>query len=151
MCARAAPQAVQYCIAVVATHSTPILPLQALLLLDVAIPQAAASGNSSSTQNGTYTLKATNTAVLCPQPVSSDCVCGRGSPQCLAQAYEAVNPDTHKACPATDGYTFHSCLADAAFKKVIVLQPAIMNVLTSPATQQPILIGRNVTIMSDPR
>lgn len=125
--------------------------LQAVLEIAANFSEDAASSNGSSSQNQSYTLITTNTAVLCPQPTSADCIRTTGYSECLAAAFAEVNPDNHRPCPATDGYSLQACLSNPDYAQVVVIQAAVMNLSTSPAQQQPIYISRNVTIMSDPR
>src|SRR5689334_5638009 len=80
---------------------------------------------------------AVNTTVICPDPVSEDCVTTKGPDACLAAAYDKVNPDNDIPCSATDGFTFHQCLANPKCNKIVLLQPIQMNLTTCPSNEIP--------------
>jgi hypothetical protein len=122
----------------------------ALLVANVAMQE----GPSNSSHGTPYTLLLVNSALLCSQPVSQQCIDHSGTDACLNAAYQAVNPDNNNPpCPASDGYSLHNCLTDQANTKIIMLQDSHLNLSTCPPAlaQHPFLLTRNITIMSDPR
>lgn len=129
---------------------TALSTLQALLLGDIAI-ETAATNTSNGTKGQPFIFYVTNSAAVCTQPVSEQCLQDKTADDCLSAAYEEVNPDLNGPCPATDGYSLQSCLMMPSVRKIMLLQFAQMNLSTSPAQQQPAPIDRDVTIFSDLR
>jgi hypothetical protein len=123
---------------------------QVLLLGDIAIPDTA-TNTSTGSRGQLFTFQATNSAALCPQPVSPECIRDLGINACLSQAYDAVNPDKQAPCPALDAEMLLGCLGTQNYSRIVLLQAATMNLSSAPSQQQPVLISRNLTIMSDPR
>lgn len=123
--------------------------MQAVLLSNVSYQDYP--GNSNGTYSQPYSLTAINSVALCPQPISASCIQSQGIAACLAAAYEAVNPDNLAPCPVTDGTSLQGCLANPAFKRIVLIQSALMKLSTSPAQSSPKIIDRDVTIMADPR
>lgn len=105
----------------------------------------------TTTTAGAAAAAAVNTTWVCPDPVSSDCLIANGAEACLAAAYAAVNPDNDVACPATDGFSFHQCIVNPRYAKIMLLSDVVMNLTTCPSSEVPAQITRNVTILSDPR
>jgi hypothetical protein len=72
---------------------------------------------------------------------------------CLAEAFAAVSPDTHPPCPAPTPELLLKCLADPQATSIILIGTLVLNTtLTPPRDKEPPLqIGRNVTLMADPR
>jgi hypothetical protein len=130
--------------------SSELCTQQALLLGDIAIPDTA-TNTSTGSRGQPFTFRATNSAAVCPQPVSPECIRDLGINACLSAAYDEVNPDKQAPCPALDGPMLMGCLGMQNYSRIVVLQAATMNLSTAPAQQQPLMINRNVTIMSDPR
>ncbi|KAF6258032.1 hypothetical protein COO60DRAFT_1693831 [Scenedesmus sp. NREL 46B-D3] len=129
--------------------SSELCSQQALLLGDIAIPETA-TNTSTGTRGAAFTLRATNSAAICPQPVSPECVRELGVSACLSSAYDEVNPDKRAPCIAPDAAMLLRCLGMQNYSSVVVLQTATMGLSSAPAQQQPLLISRNVTVMSDP-
>jgi hypothetical protein len=130
--------------------SSELCTQQALLLGDIAIPDTA-TNTSTGSRGQPFTFRATNSAAVCPQPVSPECIRDLGINACLSAAYDEVNPDKLAPCPALDGPMLMGCLGMQNYSRIVVLQAATMNLSTAPAQQQPLLINCSVTIMSDPR
>lgn len=123
--------------------------MQAVLLYNVSYEEQVVNPDGS--QGHPYNITANNSVVLCPNPLSPDCIRDKGSSACLAAAYAEVNPDNIAPCAVVDGYSLQGCLQNTAYKRVVLVQQANMNLSTSPALQQPVLIDRDITIMADPR
>jgi hypothetical protein len=133
-----------------ANSSSELCTQQALLLGDIAVPDTA-TNTSSGSRGQPFTFRATNSAAICPQPVSPECIRDLGINACLSAAYDEVNPDKQAPCPVLDGAMLMGCLGMQNYSRIVVLQAATMNLSTAPAQQQPVLVNRNVTILADPR
>jgi hypothetical protein len=127
-----------------------------LLLTNIAVLEAPT--NSSSSGNGrlpAFTLRAVNSALLCPKPVAKGCISQHSPGACLNAAYKLVNPELdHPPCYAWDGYSLHDCIRNnQAVEKVVILQDAHFNLSTCPVylADNPLLLTRNIHIMADPR
>jgi hypothetical protein len=135
---------------IASNSSSSMCTQQALLLGDIALTDTA-TNTSKGTPGEPFTFHATNSAVLCPQPVAPDCLAEKGAAGCLTAAYDAINPDVHGPCAVTDGFSMHLCLTSPDVSSIMLIQSATMNLTTCPAQEQPALLTRNITIFSDPR
>jgi hypothetical protein len=133
-----------------ANSSSSLCTQQALLVGDIAVTDTA-TNTSKGTKGEPFTFYATNSAVVCPQPVSPDCIAEKGPADCLAAEYDAINPDVHGPCAVTDGCSLHLCLKSPAVSSIMLLQSATMSLETCPAQEAPALLTRSITIFSDPR
>jgi hypothetical protein len=130
--------------------SSELCTQQALLFGDIAVPDTA-TNTSTGARGQPFTFGATNSAAVCPQPVGPECIRDLGINACLSAAYDQVNPDKQAPCPALNAEMLLGCLAMQNYSRIVLLQAATMNLSSAPAQQQPIVVSRNVTVLSDPR
>jgi hypothetical protein len=74
---------------------------------------------------------------------------------CIAEAFRALDPDRNRPCPASDAASLRTCLTTPSFTRILLIADIKLNASSSgfppSMSDQPPIIGHNVTLESDPR